>query len=99
MIGHREKQNSIAKTVNKANSAGMSANTISLDADMKAKLGECKPGDKKTFTVTVTVDDAKEGLKATVNEVAHYEKEPAKEKPSKGKRAKAVETAMMEEYA
>jgi hypothetical protein len=50
-------------------------NVLSLDAETAAEL-DCKPGDKKTIEVEISVDknDA-EGLSATVLSVSHYDEE------------------------
>lgn len=72
-------------------------NYISLDSEMKSTLGECKVGESKTFTVTMTVDEkTDEGISGTVTSVGKYESDKPK-KPKNSKRAPAVSKALEEE--
>lgn len=77
----------------------MKTNSLSLDAELAGQLGECKPGETKTITLTVTVDAMDEGLMATVDSVEPYaEEEEVYEEPApKKKGAKALRVAMGEE--
>lgn len=72
--------------------------SITLDADLKAKLGKCKPGESKTFSVTVTANKVGDTFEGTVTNVAGYDKkeeETEMDMPGKkSKRAPAVAKAM-----
>jgi hypothetical protein len=74
----------------------MKANTLHVDPELEAQLGECKVGDTKQMLVTVEVtgkDD--KGLTATITGVEPYEDtEPEYEEPTE---SPALKRAMMAE--
>lgn len=76
----------------------MKMNSLSLAPELSSQLGECKPGDSKSFMVTVTVDSkSKDGLSATVNNVEPYEhEEEDMEMDMSDKRAPAMRRALEE---
>lgn len=87
----------------------MKTNSVSLDSELAAALGDCKVGDTKDITLRITVDSMDDtGFNGTVQNVVDYE-EPDEEDgetpatpPASGpkgpppppKRAKALEDAI-----
>lgn len=59
----------------------MKTNSLSIGPELKAALGECRPGETKQVLLTITVNNADDaGLDGTVVAVEPYEA-PAEEEP------------------
>lgn len=73
----------------------MKANSLSLDPDLTAALGECEVGETKSMMVTVRVDAKDDtGLKATVTEVEPYEMEEVEEEETPPSGSSALKEAI-----